>query len=142
MTPYRQRRRRLLSEINVVPYIDVMLVLLVIFMISAPLLSRGVQVELPQAAAEANRTREPQPLVISVDRAGNYYLEERRMGAEALVADLHAVLRRAPETPVWVRGDRRVDYGKVVELMVLLQKAGAPRVGLVTEPPPRAGERR
>lgn len=138
MTPsYRQRRRRLMSEINVVPYIDVMLVLLVIFMITAPLLQRGVQVELPRAAAQAVDTRKSERLVVTVDRAGRYYLDERRMSAEALTAYVRAVLRRAPATAVLVRGDRSVDYGKVVEVMALLQEAGAPRIGLVTEPPPR-----
>jgi biopolymer transport protein TolR len=139
MTPYRLRRRRLMSEINVVPYIDVMLVLLVIFMVTAPLFSRGVEVELPKASAGSIPPREPRPLVVTVDRDGNYYLDERRMDAGALARHLRAVMRRAPETPVLVRGDRRVDYGSVVALMALLQEAGAPRVGLVTEPPSRGG---
>lgn len=136
MMPYRMRRKRLMSEINVVPYIDVMLVLLVIFMITAPLLSRGIEVELPQAAAQAVDTRRHEPLVVTVDRAGRYYLDDRPVSAPALRAHVAAVLKRAPATAVLVRGDRSVDYGKVVELMALLQEAGAPRLGLVTEPPP------
>ncbi len=136
MMPYRRRRKRLMSEINVVPYIDVMLVLLVIFMITAPLLSRGIQVELPRAAAKTVDARRHKPLVVTVDRAGRYYLDDDPMSAQALAVHVGAVLRRAPATPVLVRGDRSVDYGKVIEVMALLQEAGAPRIGLVTEPPP------
>ena len=134
-----------MAEINVVPYIDVMLVLLVIFMITAPLLSQGVKVELPQASAEPLPPEALEPLVLTVDAEGRYYLnvggagEEVPVDLETLLARVAAVLRHKPETPVMVRGDRHVDYGRVIEAMVVLQAAGAPNVGLVTEPPEGQG---
>lgn len=137
MVPYRQRRKRLMSEINVVPYIDVMLVLLVIFMITAPLLSTGVEVELPQAAAKPVDTKDAETLVLTIGADGEYYLDDREITAEALRQRVAAILRLRPQTPIMVRGDRRVPYGEVVEAMSLLQAAGALSVGLVTEPPRR-----
>jgi biopolymer transport protein TolR len=132
------RKRRSMAEINIVPYIDVMLVLLVIFMITAPLLAQGVKVELPQASAEPMSTDEKEPLVLTVDKEGNYFLnvgnEKEVVAADTMMARVAAVLRRQPETPVMVRGDRDVSYGAVVRAMTLLQAAGAPSVGLVTEP--------
>lgn len=129
-----------MAEINVVPYIDVMLVLLVIFMITAPLLSQGVDVELPKANAKPMETKTEEPLVVSVDVKGNYYLnvggkDESIVDNDELSRRVESVLRRQPETQVMVRGDTAVDYGRVVELMVLLQKAGAPSVGIMTAPP-------
>ncbi len=137
----RRRHKRPIASINVVPYIDVMLVLLVIFMITAPLLTQGVQVELPQAAARPLDSSAPEPLVATVDAEGRFYLnvgdgQETGVDAEALVARVATVLRHRPDTPVMVRGDRRVEYGAVVRLMTLLQRAGAPTVGMVTEQPP------
>ncbi|ROR29797.1 protein TolR [Inmirania thermothiophila] len=139
-TPPRRTRRRPMAEINVVPYIDVMLVLLVIFIITAPLLTQGVQVELPAAASEPLPRREAEPLILTVDAEGRMYLNvgdgaERPLEAQTLMARAAAVLRRRPQTPVLVRADRRVPYGAVVRAMVLLQRAGAPSVGLMTEPP-------
>jgi biopolymer transport protein TolR len=134
MIPYRDRKRPLMGEINVVPYIDVMLVLLVIFMITAPLLTQGVKVELPQASAKPVDMQEREPLVVTVDRRGRYFLEDKEIGREALVRRVSAVLRLQPKTPVLIRGDRQVAYQDVVEAMVLLQAAGAPSVGLVTQP--------
>ncbi len=134
MNPYRRRKRPLMGEINVVPYIDVMLVLLVIFMITAPLLTQGVKVELPQASAKPVDMDEQEPLVVTVDRRGRYFLEDKEMGREALVKRVSAVLRAQPQTPVLIRGDRQVAYQNVVEAMVLLQAAGALSVGLVTQP--------
>lgn len=134
MEPYRARRKRLMSEINVVPYIDVMLVLLVIFMITAPLLSQGVKVELPQAAARPVDTQDTETVVVAITRKGEYYLDDRKITEEALHQRVSAILRLRPQTPVLVRGDRRVPYGEVVRAMALLQDAGAPSVGLVTEP--------
>ncbi|MHB1543724.1 MAG: ExbD/TolR family protein [Gammaproteobacteria bacterium] len=137
-----RKRRRVLGEINIVPYIDVMLVLLVIFMITAPLLQEGVHVRLPHATAKplavhANLT----PIVLTVDRVGHLFLNisahPRRPAArriiEALVA---AVLRHAPETPVLVKADRRTPYGRVIQAMVLLQRSGAHGIGLMTRPRP------
>jgi biopolymer transport protein TolR len=132
---YQRRRRRLMSEINVVPYIDVMLVLLVIFMVTAPLLTQGVKVDLPQAGAKPMDTRDQETLIVTIDRAGNYYLDDRRIAPEDLRKKVAAVLRLRPRTPVMIRGDRQVDYGQVVKAMTLLQAAGAPSVGLITETP-------
>jgi biopolymer transport protein TolR len=142
-------RRRPMSEINVVPYIDVMLVLLVIFMVTAPLLTQGIQVDLPRAAAAPIDTRasgnEP-PLVVSIDRDGLLYLNRGRAPAapldeRTLGARVTASLRQTPELPVYVKGDRDVRYGRVVETMVLLQSAGARKIGFLTEPRPRDAAR-
>ena len=136
----RQRvKKRPMSEINVVPYIDVMLVMLVIFMITAPLLNQGVDVELPQADAEPMDEQQQDPLVLTVDAEGQYFLNiggdpETAIDAETLVSRTAAVLRQRPKVSVLVRGDSRVDYGEVVAAMSLLQQAGAVKVGLVTEP--------
>ena len=136
----RQRsKKKPMGEINVVPYIDVMLVMLVIFMITAPLLNQGVDVDLPQADAEPMDDQQQEPLVLTVDAEGRYLLNvggdpDAAIDADALVLRASAVLRQRPKTPVLVRGDARVDYGRVVAAMTLLQQAGAPKVGLVTEP--------
>ncbi len=134
------QKRKLMSEINVVPYIDVMLVLLIIFMVTAPLLTQGVKVELPKAGAEpiANEPDHP-PIVISVDAQGNLYInigddEDKPSGAEKIVSLTSAVLGKRPDTPVLVKADRAVPYGNVVGAMVLLQQAGAESVGFVTDP--------
>ena len=131
----RRRGRKLMGEINVVPYIDVMLVLLVIFMVTAPLLTPGVKVDLPQAAASAVDNPDRETLVVTVDRKGKLFLDEREIGAEALQAKVAAILRVRPQTPVLIRGDRQAAYNEVVQTMVLLQAAGAPSVGLVTQSP-------
>jgi biopolymer transport protein TolR len=128
-----------MSEINVVPYIDVMLVMLVIFMITAPLLNQGVDVELPQADAEPIDDTEQNPVVLTVDREGRYFLNvggdpEQEIDGETLLVRTAAVLRQRPRTAVLVRGDSDVDYGAVVAAMSLLQQAGAEKVGLITEP--------
>ena len=137
----RQRiRKRPMAEINVVPYIDVMLVMLVIFMITAPLLTQGVKVDLPEAAAQPIEEADKEPLVVSVDASGKLYLNvgeapDTPVDAEGLVQTVAAVLRRQPQKSVLVRGDHAAEYGAVVSAMVLLQQAGVPNVGLVTEPP-------
>lgn len=129
-----------MADINVVPYIDVMLVLLVIFMITAPLLQQGVEVDLPQVTAEPVDQKDKEPLVVTVNKSGQYFLnvgdgQEQGIDHETLVTRVSAVLRHQPGTPVMVRGDRDVAYGAVVTAMALLQSAGAPSVGLLTEPP-------
>lgn len=137
------RRRRLMGEINVVPYIDVMLVLLIIFMITAPLLAEGVKVDLPKAGAQAippEMLKDTKPIVLSIDAQGQLFLnyhdpEDAPVDPATVEAQAAAVLRRAPETVVLVRGDYRVPYGEVVAAMVLLQRAGADKVGFVTQPP-------
>ncbi|MEJ2464814.1 MAG: protein TolR [Candidatus Thiodiazotropha sp.] len=136
----QQNRRKPMSEINVVPYIDVMLVLLVIFMITAPLLTQGVDVELPQADAEPLSQKNEEPVVVTVDSKGDFYIDvgegrDRPVSAEDMVDRVRAVLKYKPKTPIMVRGDAGVAYGRVVEAMVLLQSAGTPSVGLITEPP-------
>ncbi len=141
------RNRKLMGDINVVPYIDVMLVLLIIFMVTAPLLTQGITVELPQAAADPldpDLTRENEPLVLSIDRGGSLYLnigddEESPIDEATVVARTAAVLRRNPETAVLVKADQAVAYGRVVSGMVLLQQAGAERVGFITDPPESLG---
>ena len=135
MEAYRKRRKKLMSEINVVPYIDVMLVLLVIFMITAPLLSQGGKVDLPKAAAQPVDSQDRETLVVTVDREGRYFLDDRRIAPEELSRKVAAILRARPQTPVLIRGDRQSSYGEVVKAMTLLQSAGAPSVGLLTEPP-------
>jgi biopolymer transport protein TolR len=142
-----QRKRRLMGDINVVPYIDVMLVLLVIFMVTAPLLTQGIKVDLPRAAAQPiapSSARNQQPLVLSIDREGRWYLNVGREQSQPLerkqaAARATAVLRRTPEVTVLVKADRRVDYGQVVDGMVMLSQAGAHKLGFLTDPPPRAG---
>jgi biopolymer transport protein TolR len=129
-----------MSEINVVPYIDVMLVLLVIFMITAPLLTQGVDVELPQADAQPIEQSQAEPVVVTVDQAGEFYIDigegkDSPVSPDDLVSRVAAVLKYKPKTPILVRGDAGVAYGRVVEAMVLLQAGGAPSVGLITEPP-------
>jgi biopolymer transport protein TolR len=129
-----------MGEINVVPYIDVMLVLLIIFMVTAPLLTQGIEVELPKAAADPiDSGKNDEPLVLSVDATGRLYLsvgddEEKPIDAERVVSLASAVLRRKPDTPVLVKADRKVPYGSVVEAMVLLQESGAKKVGFLTDP--------
>ena len=129
-----------MGEINVVPYIDVMLVLLIIFMVTAPLLTQGVEVDLPEATAQPidSDTNET-PIVLSVDHAGSLYInigddEDQPQGSKEIVARTAAVLRNRPDAPVLVKADRAVSYGNVVGAMVLLQKAGADKVGFVTDP--------
>jgi biopolymer transport protein TolR len=132
---YRLRKKKLMSDINVVPYIDVMLVLLIIFMITAPLLKQGVDVQLPQAKSRTVDTKDQENLVVTVDRQGRYFLDDRELSADALGKKASAMIALRPQIQVLVRGDRDVPYGKVVQAMVLLQTAGAKSVGLLTEPP-------
>jgi biopolymer transport protein TolR len=144
------RGRRLMGEINVVPYIDVMLVLLIIFMITAPLLTQGIKVDLPKAGAEpldAEMLKHSIPLVLSVDRTGALYLNigggnpQTALGADTVAARAEAALRRNPDLPVLVKADNRVEYGSVVRAMVILQKAGAKKVGFITDPLPDPARR-
>ena len=143
-------KRRLMSEINVVPYIDVMLVLLIIFMITAPLLTQGISVDLPNAPAsqlDEELLRDNEPLVLSIDREGQYYLnvgddEDQPIEDATVVERASAVLRQNPQTPVLVQGDETVPYGRVVTGAVLLQQAGAEKIGFQTDPGGNDDERR
>lgn len=140
--PARGRRRKLMGEINVVPYIDVMLVLLVIFMITAPLLKEGVKVDLPEAGArpiDAEFLAKHEPLILTIDAGGRLYINfgqnQDQPSSEATVsARTSALLRRDPQTPVLVKADTTVPYGTLVRAMVLLQHAGAAKVGFLTDP--------
>jgi biopolymer transport protein TolR len=135
-------KRRLMSEINVVPYIDVMLVLLIIFMITAPLLTQGISVDLPNAPAaqlDPELLKDNEPLVLSVDREGQFYLnigddDETPIDDATVVERASAVLRRNAQTPVLVKADETVPYGRVVTGAVLLQQAGASKIGFQTDP--------
>ncbi len=137
---HKQKTRRPMSEINVVPYIDVMLVLLVIFMITAPLLTQGVKVDLVEADARPIEEDAKRPLLVTVDAAGSYHLtydddRTQEVDDDGLVTKAAAILKHNPGIPVLVKGDRSVVYEHVVGAMVLLQQAGAPSVGLITQPP-------
>lgn len=138
---FRRRAPKLpISEVNVLPYIDVMLVLLVIFMITAPILTQGVDVELPEVTSEPIKNdADQEPLVISLDAAGRYYLEvgtdsKEPLELSVIINQVAALKRQNPELAVLVRGDRRVSYGEVVILMSELQGAGVTQVGLISKP--------
>lgn len=134
--------RRPMADINVVPFIDVMLVLLVIFMITAPLLTQGVKVNLPKTSAKAITDQKKDPLIVTVDSAGNYYFNLSEKPSQAIPAQTltHLIQTQlgaqqdSEQRQVLVRGDKNANYGKVMEAMVLLQQAGAKSVGLITEP--------
>jgi biopolymer transport protein TolR len=134
------QKRKLIAEINVVPYIDVMLVLLIIFMVTAPLLTQGIKVELPKAGAEPIAdSANQEPVIVSVDASGNLYInlgdnEDEPATAKEIVTRTRVVLKNRPDTPVLVKADRAVPYGNVVGAMVLLQQGGADSVGFVTDP--------
>ncbi|MBS0289925.1 MAG: protein TolR [Proteobacteria bacterium] len=134
----KRRSKKLVAEINVVPYIDVMLVLLVIFIVTAPLLQQGVAVDLPSASAKALPAAEKEPIIVSVDVKGNYYLNisdspQLPIEKDPLSLRVSAELKRSPQRKVLVKADKSVNYGKVVGAMVILQQSGAPSVGLVTQ---------
>ena len=143
MSPTNRRGKRLVAEMNVVPYIDVMLVLLIIFMITAPLLTEGVKVQLPKAGARPippEMMKDAKPIILTIDANGRLFLnynkpEDEPLDAAKVEAEAAAVLRRAPETVVLVRGDYRVAYGEVVGDEADLVRAGADKVGFVTETP-------
>jgi biopolymer transport protein TolR len=138
--PTPLQKRKLMGEINVVPYIDVMLVLLVIFMVTAPLLTQGIEVDLPKAAAEPIQdVPNTPPLVLSVDEEGNLYInvgddEDKPTTGEEVIRRVGIVLRTSPETQILVKADRAVPYGNVVGAMVVLQQGGAESIGFVTDP--------
>ena len=133
------KRHRVIAEINVVPYIDVMLVLLIIFMVTAPLVTQGVKVDLPQAAAEALTEDSKAPLIASIDEEGRYYLSvgdsvDSALDDQQMTALVSAQLRLDPNAQFVVKGDGDVSYKHVIDLMVLLQSAGVPALGLMTDP--------
>jgi biopolymer transport protein TolR len=146
MAFFHQRgSRRPMAEINVVPFIDVMLVLLVIFMITTPLLTQGVKVNLPQTEAKAIPPEQKEPLIVTVDSVGNFFLNRSshpnqpvttRILSHLVSTELAPDANGEVQRPVLVRGDKNANYGKIIEAMVLLQQAGAKTVGLITQPSP------
>ena len=142
MSGYRYRKpKKLVAEINVVPYIDVMLVLLVIFMVTAPILTQGVKVELPEAvSAPLDVNEDDLPLIVAVKKSGEYFLElgpdkEQPIDPADLSLKVGKITRQNPAVQVLVRGDKNVEYGSVVQLMSVLQQAGARNIGLLSQPP-------
>lgn len=135
-----KNKRRAMSDINVVPYIDVMLVLLIIFMITAPIIQQGVEISLPQAEANPIDSDQDEPVVVSINKKGDFFLDigdhpSKPIDAQLLVNRVVAVRQLKPNIPVLVRGDRGVLYGRVIDAMVLLQTAGIEKIGLMTETP-------
>ncbi len=136
----RSGKNKPMGEINVVPFIDVMLVLLVVFMITAPMLTQGVQVELPQVTSQPIENQEDNdPIIISVDQEGGYFItlgeDSNSVSLDEMSQRVVTILQQRPGTPVMVRGDRNVAYGQIVVLMSTLQGAGVANVGLLSEPP-------
>ncbi len=136
----RNVRRKPMAEINVVPYIDVTLVLLIIFMITAPLIQSGVDVDLPQAnSQQVDQDNAPPPVIITIDKSGQYFIDlgngsdENPVSASEVLLLTAAVRKNKPKTQVYIRGDKQVAYGKVVTVMAALKNAGIPNVGLMTE---------
>ena len=136
----RKRLGRPRSEINVTPFVDVMLVLLIVFMVTAPLLTVGVPVDLPQTRAKS-LGEDREPLAVSVDKDGNIFLQNTPIGIEDLVPRLMAISDNGYNQRIFVRGDKTVDYGKVMEVMGLLNAAGFTRIGLVTDAAKKPPER-
>jgi biopolymer transport protein TolR len=128
-----------LADINVTPLVDVMLVLLIIFMIAAPMLHQGVEVALPRADATNLPMRVEDPLVVSVDRDGNVYLQESRVATEDLVDRVSDQIKARGDESVFLKGDREVPYGKIIEVLDILHRGGIVRVGMITERPPQEG---
>jgi len=125
-------RRRPMSDINVTPMVDVMLVLLIIFMVTAPLLTAGVQVDLPKTDAHPIKG-DDQPISVSVDAKGQIWIQETAISLDALVPKLQAIIGQKPDTRIFIRGDKGIEYGKVMEVMGTLGAAGFTKVALVTE---------
>lgn len=129
-----RRGGAVMSDINVTPLVDVMLVLLVIFMITAPLLTAGVSVDLPKAKAKAIAQQDNAPLEISLDGKGNIFMGENRMTMEQLTGKLQAVAAEAPDRKVYIRADKKLDYGLVVGIMAAVSSAGLNKIALITDP--------
>jgi len=136
-----RRRARLVAEINVTPFVDVMLVLLVIFMVTAPLLTAAVEVDLPQTRA-AQATGQDEPLIVTINAEGKAYLQETEFDIDALVSRLRAITQSKPDQRIFVRGDKSLAYGKIMEVMGALSSAGFAKVALVAEVPAAPGAAR
>ncbi len=136
-----RKRRGPMAEINVVPYIDVTFVLLMIFMITAPLVQTGVDVDLPQAEASPVDLKDEPPVIVSIKKDGSFFIDigdrnDEPVDESVLYTRVAAVLRNNPQAQIYVRGDHLVEYGRIVTVMAALKNAGAPKVGLMTTPPP------
>jgi biopolymer transport protein TolR len=134
------KKRRAIAEINVVPYIDVMLVLLIIFMITAPIVQQGIEIELPKVAANSLPPEQQEPVILTISKSGEYYLNigdnlKKPVTEDVITQRVALIIKQKPEIPVLVRGDKNVDYGSVTTAMVLLQSAGVEKVGLMTDQP-------
>jgi biopolymer transport protein TolR len=127
----RGSRKQLLSEINVTPFVDVMLVLLIIFMVAAPLLTVGVPIDLPETEAKALNS-ETQPITVSVNSSGQIYLQETEIAIDEVVAKLEAIATTGYDERIYVRGDTNADYGTVMKVMARISAAGFKNLGLVT----------
>ncbi|RJG43628.1 MULTISPECIES: protein TolR [unclassified Mesorhizobium] len=127
----RGRHHGLMSEINVTPFVDVMLVLLIIFMVAAPLMTVGVPIDLPETQAKALNS-ETQPITISINQAGQIHIQETEIPIEELVPKLGAIAQAGYEERIYVRGDKTADYGTVMKVMARIQAAGYTKIGLVT----------
>jgi len=132
--PYGRHMYRPMSDINVTPMVDVMLVLLIIFMVAAPLLTVGVPVDLPKTSA-ATMNDQDEPLVISIDKEGKLYLQDTEVPLDSLVPRLTAITSNKPDTRVYVRGDRSIQYGRIMEVMGTVSAAGFNKVALIAELP-------
>ena len=132
----RARRGRAINEINMTPFIDVMLVLLIVFMVAAPLMTVGVPLDLPQTRA-APLNVDARPIALSIRATGQVFLGETELRDEEIVPQLTAAARQGVEERVFVRGDKRVDYGRVAQVMSIVTGGGFKRVALVTEPDPK-----
>lgn len=132
--------RKLVAEINVVPYIDVMLVLLVVFMITAPMMTQGIQVELPKTSSAAIPSKDQEPVIVSIKKNGHFFInvggdEKKTSSLDTIKGHALRIVKYKPETLFLVEGDESVAYGEVIALMAVLQGAGIEKLGLVTEPP-------
>ena len=135
------RRTKPIAEINIVPYIDVMLVLLIIFMVTVPLIQQGVEIDLPKNASDIlKEDTEQEPLIVTVDKLGNFFINQGRhankpLKEELLIEEVEILIQQHADPAIYVRGDRSAVYQHVMDAMVALQKAGADKIGLVTQPP-------
>ena len=127
------KKNRVISQINVTPFVDVMLVLLIIFMVTAPLLTVGVQVDLPESAADS-LPDDQEPLTISINSKGEIYIQEIKVGYEKIIPKLLAIAKNRTDTRIYVRGDKTINYGRVLEVMGTLSGAGFSKVALISEP--------
>ena len=129
----RRSEKEPISEINVTPFVDVMLVLLIIFMVTAPLLTVGVQVDLPETSADT-LSEESEPLTLTINAKGEIFIQETKIEYKKIIAKILAVSNNRTDTRIYVRGDKTINYGRVLEIMGMLSGAGFSKVALISEP--------